>query len=73
MKAIARREVDMIATWAVDRLGHSLQNIIAFLTEINSKGVDFYLHQQALDTSIPIELGERSIRAAFRQNAFHQL
>jgi DNA invertase Pin-like site-specific DNA recombinase len=53
MKAVARREIDMVATWAVDRLGRSLQNLIAFLTEINAKGVDLYLHQQALDTSTP--------------------
>lgn len=53
MKAIARREIDMVASWAVDRLGRSLQNLVAFLTEINAKGVDLYLHQQALDTSTP--------------------
>jgi len=53
MKAIARREVDMVASWAVDRLGRSLQHLVAFLGEINAKGVDLYLHQQALDTSTP--------------------
>lgn len=53
MKAVARREIDLVATWAVDRLGRSLQNLVAFLTEINAKGVDLYLHQQALDTSTP--------------------
>lgn len=53
MKAIARREIDLVATWAVDRLGRSLQNLVGFLTEINAKGVDLYLHQQALDTSTP--------------------
>lgn len=53
MKAIARREIDMVACWAVDRLGRSLQNLVGFLTEINAKGVDLYLHQQALDTSTP--------------------
>ena len=53
MKAVARREIDLCATWAVDRLGRSLQNLITFLTEINAKGVDLYLHQQALDTSTP--------------------
>lgn len=53
MKAIARREIDMVACWAVDRLGRSLQNLVTFLTEINAKGVDLYLHQQALDTSTP--------------------
>lgn len=53
MKAVARREIDMVACWAVDRLGRSLQNLVGFLTEINAKGVDLYLHQQALDTSTP--------------------
>jgi DNA invertase Pin-like site-specific DNA recombinase len=53
MKAVARREIDMVATWAVDRLGRSLQNLVGFLTEINAKGVDLYLHQQALDTTTP--------------------
>lgn len=53
MKAIARREIDIVASWAVDRLGRSLQDLVTFLNEINSKGVDLYLHQQALDTSTP--------------------
>lgn len=53
MKAVARREIDLVACWAVDRLGRSLQNLVGFLTEINAKGVDLYLHQQALDTSTP--------------------
>lgn len=53
LKAIARREIDLVASWAVDRLGRSLQDLVTFLNEINSKGVDLYLHQQALDTSTP--------------------
>ncbi|KAB7644409.1 recombinase family protein [Polymorphobacter fuscus] len=53
MKAITRREIDMVACWSVDRLGRSLQHLIGFLSEINAKGVDLYLHQQALDTSTP--------------------
>ena len=53
MKAVARREIDMVASWAVDRLGRSLQHLVTFLNEVNAKGVDLYLHQQALDTSTP--------------------
>jgi DNA invertase Pin-like site-specific DNA recombinase len=53
MKMIARREIDMVASWAVDRLGRSLQHLVTFLVEIQAKGVDLYLHQQALDTSTP--------------------
>jgi DNA invertase Pin-like site-specific DNA recombinase len=30
-QAIARREVDVVAAWSVDRLGRSLQDLVAFL------------------------------------------
>jgi len=53
LKAVARREIDLVASWSVDRLGRSLQDLVGFLHEINAKGVDLYLHQQALDTSTP--------------------
>jgi DNA invertase Pin-like site-specific DNA recombinase len=50
---IARREFDQVAAWSVDRLGRSLQELVAFLGELHAKGVDLYLHQQGLDTSTP--------------------
>ena len=53
LKAITRREVDLIAAWSVDRLGRSLTDLLSFLGEIHSKGCDLYLHQQGLDTSTP--------------------
>jgi DNA invertase Pin-like site-specific DNA recombinase len=53
LKGVARREFDLIATWSVDRLGRSLQHLVGFLGDIQARGVDLYLHQQALDTSTP--------------------
>ncbi len=53
MQAVARREVDMIAAWSVDRLGRSLQDLVGVLNELRAKGVDLYLHKQGLDTSTP--------------------
>lgn len=53
MDGIARKDFDMVATWSVDRLGRSLQDLIGFLGELHAKGVDLYLHQQGLDTSTP--------------------
>src|SRR5947209_4760145 len=50
---IARREFDQVAAWSVDRLGRSLQELVAFLGELHAKGVDLYLHQQGLDTATP--------------------
>jgi DNA invertase Pin-like site-specific DNA recombinase len=52
-KAIARREIDLVASWSVDRLGRSLTDLLAFLGELQAKGVALYLHQQGLDTSTP--------------------
>ena len=43
----------MVAAWSVDRLGRSLQDLVAFLGELHGKGVDLYLHQQGIDTTTP--------------------
>jgi DNA invertase Pin-like site-specific DNA recombinase len=48
-----RREFDMVLAWSVDRLGRSLQDLVAFINEMAAVGCDLYLHQQALDTSTP--------------------
>ena len=53
MKAVACREIDMVAAWSVDRLGRSLTHLLSFLTELHAKGVDLFLHQQGLDTTTP--------------------
>jgi DNA invertase Pin-like site-specific DNA recombinase len=39
--------------WSVDQLGRSLQDLVAFLSEIHALRVDLYLHQQGLDTTTP--------------------
>ena len=53
MKAITRGEIQIAAAWSVDRLGRSLQDLVGFLADIQAKGCDLYLHQQAVDTSTP--------------------
>jgi DNA invertase Pin-like site-specific DNA recombinase len=53
LKGAVRREFDVIAAWSVDRLGRSLQDLVAMLSEIHAAGVDLYLHQQAIDTTTP--------------------
>lgn len=53
LTAITRREIDMVAVWGVDRLARSLSELVGFLAEVQNRGVDLYLHRQAVDTSTP--------------------
>src|SRR5262245_7606593 len=53
LQGVARKEFDVVAAWSVDRLGRSLQQLLAFLGELKAKSVDLYLHQQGLDTGTP--------------------
>ena len=53
LKAVSRREFDMVAAWSVDRLGRSLIDLVGVLQELHAKHVDLYLHQQGIDTTTP--------------------
>ena len=53
LKGVARKDFDLIACFSVCRIGRSLPDLINFLGDIQSKGVDLYLHTQGLDTSTP--------------------
>ena len=52
-KAATRREIDVVMAWSVDRLGRSLQDLVAFLGDLQASDVDLYLHQQGVDTTTP--------------------
>lgn len=51
LKGIARRDYDMVAAWSVDRLGRSLPDLVAFLSEAHAKDIGVFLLQQGLDSS----------------------
>ena len=53
MKGVTRKEFDMVAAWSVCRLGRSLQHLVSLLGDLDARGVDLYLHVQAIDTSTP--------------------
>ena len=53
-KDATRRRFDIVAAWSVDRLGRSLQDLVAFLGELHAVGCDLYLHQQGIDTTTPV-------------------
>jgi DNA invertase Pin-like site-specific DNA recombinase len=53
LKAVTRREFHMVMAWGVDRLGRSLQDLVATLNEMRASGVDLFLLRQNVDTSTP--------------------
>ena len=53
LQGVTRGEYDVVAAWSVCRLGRSLPDLLGLLGELQVRGVDLYLHQQALDTGTP--------------------
>jgi DNA invertase Pin-like site-specific DNA recombinase len=52
-RLIARREVDIVAVWSIDRLGRSIQDLVQLMGELEAKRIHLYSHKQAIDTSTP--------------------
>ncbi len=75
LKAATRREFDMLAAWSVDRLGRSLQHLVAGLGDLQAAGVGLYLHKQGLDTSTPsgrAMFGMLSVFAEFERDLIRE-
>ncbi len=53
LKDATRRQFNVVMAWSVDRLGRSLQDLVAFLGDLHAQGVDLYLHIQGIDTTTP--------------------
>src|SRR5947209_4847460 len=57
-----KRQFDVVMAWSVDRLGRSLQDLVAFLSELHALRIDLFLHQQGLDTTTPAGKAELMAR-----------
>ena len=53
LKDATRGRFDVLLAWSVDRLGRSLPDLVNGLQELHGARVDLFLHQQALDTTMP--------------------
>ena len=45
MKAVMRKEIDMVMVWDVSRLGRSLPHLVTLLEEFQASNCDLYFHQ----------------------------
>ena len=54
LHAVARREIDMVAAWSVDRLRPLTARPARLSWRTSCQECDLYLHQQCLDKSTPV-------------------
>lgn len=50
---VQRKQVDIVMAWSIDRLGRSIQDLVAFMKEVEAAGVALYIHQQSINTATP--------------------
>src|SRR4051794_40333506 len=53
LKDASRAKFDVVMSWAMDRLGRSLRDLLDTLETLEASKVDLFLHQQAIDTTSP--------------------
>jgi DNA invertase Pin-like site-specific DNA recombinase len=53
IKDVRRRKVDVVITWALDRLARSLRHLLVIAEECRTAGVDIVCLKQHIDTTSP--------------------
>jgi DNA invertase Pin-like site-specific DNA recombinase len=69
------RRFDLVMAWSVDRLGRSLQHLVAFLEHLRDCRIDLFLHQQGLDTTTSagrMMFGMLSVFAEFERSMIRE-
>jgi DNA invertase Pin-like site-specific DNA recombinase len=51
LKAVTRREIDMVAVWSPCRLGRKLEHLVEVLRLLQDTGTGLYIHTQSVDTT----------------------
>src|SRR6516165_1723074 len=53
LKDASKGRFDVVMTWAIDRLGRSLVDLLATVQHLENCGVDLFIDQQSIDTTTP--------------------
>jgi DNA invertase Pin-like site-specific DNA recombinase len=66
-KDAAQGKLDVIAAWAIDRVGRSLSDVATFMSELTAQKVALYLHQQNVDGTSPAGRAMLGMAAVFAE------
>ena len=66
-KDASRGKIDVVAAWAIDRLGRSLSDVATFMAELTAQNVSLYLHQQNVDGTTPAGRAMLGMAAVFAE------
>jgi DNA invertase Pin-like site-specific DNA recombinase len=75
LRDATRGRFDVVAAWAMDRLGRSLAGLVQTIDELRGVGCGLYLHQQAIDTTTPTGrafLGMAAVFAEFERDMIRE-
>ena len=50
---VDQKAVGAVMAWSVDRIGRSLQDLVALMRELQQHSVELYCHQQSINTATP--------------------
>lgn len=50
---VEQKAVGAVMAWSVERIGRSLQDLVALMKELQRNAVDLYCHQQSINTATP--------------------
>lgn len=53
LREASRRRFDVVVTWAIDRLGRSMTDLLNTLETLHAAKVDLVMHEQNIDTTTP--------------------
>lgn len=67
LKDASRARFDVVMSWAMDRLGRSLSDLLDTLAVLEAAGVGLVLHQQAIDTTTSAGRMFFQVTAAFAE------
>jgi DNA invertase Pin-like site-specific DNA recombinase len=54
LKDAQRGKFDVVMSWAIDRMGRSLFDLLGTIQQLEACGLDPYLDQQNIDTTTPM-------------------